>query len=108
MKQQTTQLAIFVCGIIAEFDTRYELLSLQAMHGTTRSEDLFEEVFLRDLERQRERDANRGVCVSISLKIQPPFGFPGNRVIFPSMRGWIYPPQIVTYLLCMPSTTSTT
>ncbi|KAK8389839.1 hypothetical protein O3P69_009083 [Scylla paramamosain] len=31
----TAQLAIFVRGITAEFDTREELLSLEAMHGTT-------------------------------------------------------------------------
>uniref|UniRef100_UPI00358F8063 general transcription factor II-I repeat domain-containing protein 2A-like n=1 Tax=Myxine glutinosa TaxID=7769 RepID=UPI00358F8063 len=41
----TAQLAIFV-GITAEFDTREELLSLQAMHGTTKGEDLFEQVVL--------------------------------------------------------------
>ncbi|XP_045118463.1 general transcription factor II-I repeat domain-containing protein 2B-like [Portunus trituberculatus] len=38
----TAQLAIFVRGITAEFDTREELLSLEAMHGTTTGEDLFE------------------------------------------------------------------
>lgn len=37
----TAQLAIFIRGITAEFDTREELLSLEAMHGTTRGEDLF-------------------------------------------------------------------
>uniref|UniRef100_UPI0035901BC1 general transcription factor II-I repeat domain-containing protein 2-like n=1 Tax=Myxine glutinosa TaxID=7769 RepID=UPI0035901BC1 len=42
----TAQLAIFVRGITAEFDTREELLSLQAMHGTTKGEDLFEQVVL--------------------------------------------------------------
>ena len=40
----TAQLAIFVRGITAEFDTSEELLSLQAMHGTTKGEDLFEQV----------------------------------------------------------------
>jgi len=42
----TAQLAIFVRGITAEFDTSEELLSLQAMHGTTKGEDLFEQVVL--------------------------------------------------------------
>nr|KAF6426422.1 hypothetical protein HJG59_009130 [Molossus molossus] len=42
----TAQLAVFVCGIIAEFDTREELLSLEAMQGTTRGEDLFERLVL--------------------------------------------------------------
>ncbi|KAK1333566.1 LOW QUALITY PROTEIN: hypothetical protein QTO34_005951, partial [Cnephaeus nilssonii] len=42
----TAQLAIFVRGITAEFDTREELLSLEAMHGTTRGEDLFERLVL--------------------------------------------------------------
>ncbi|CAK6436213.1 unnamed protein product [Pipistrellus nathusii] len=42
----TSQLAIFVRGITAEFDTREELLSLEAMHGTTRGEDLFERLVL--------------------------------------------------------------
>ncbi|XP_069840988.1 general transcription factor II-I repeat domain-containing protein 2B-like [Dendropsophus ebraccatus] len=37
----TAQLSIFVRGITAEFETREELLSLEAMHGTTRGEDLF-------------------------------------------------------------------
>lgn len=40
----TAQLAIFVRGITAEFDTKEELLSLQAMHGTTKGEDLFNQV----------------------------------------------------------------
>ncbi|MBN3322622.1 GTD2A protein, partial [Atractosteus spatula] len=40
------QLAIFVRGITAEFDTREELLSLEVMHGTTRGEDLFERLVL--------------------------------------------------------------
>nr|KAF6428847.1 hypothetical protein HJG59_000214 [Molossus molossus] len=34
----TAQLAVFVPGITAEFDTRQELLSLEAMHGTTRGD----------------------------------------------------------------------
>jgi hypothetical protein len=38
----TAQFAIFVRGITADFDTREELLSLEAMHGTTRGVDLFE------------------------------------------------------------------
>lgn len=33
-------------GITAEFDTSEELLSMQAMHGTTKGEDLFEQVVL--------------------------------------------------------------
>ena len=33
---------MFVRGITAEFDTREELLSLEAMHGTTTGEDLFQ------------------------------------------------------------------
>lgn len=37
---------IFVRVITAEFDMREELLSLQAMHGTTRGVDLFEQVVL--------------------------------------------------------------
>ncbi len=37
-------MSIFVCGITAEFETTEELLSLQAMHGTTKGEDLFEQV----------------------------------------------------------------
>ena len=37
----TAQLPRFVRGITAEFDTREELLSLEAMHGTTTGEDLF-------------------------------------------------------------------
>ena len=40
----TAQLAIFVRGITAEFDSTEELLSLQAMHGTTKGEDLFVQV----------------------------------------------------------------
>lgn len=40
----TAQLAAFVRGITAEFDTKEELLSLRAMHGTTKGEDLFKEV----------------------------------------------------------------
>ncbi|XP_073687696.1 general transcription factor II-I repeat domain-containing protein 2A-like [Garra rufa] len=42
----TAQLAIFVRGITDEFETTEELLSLQAMHGTTKGEDLFEQVVL--------------------------------------------------------------
>uniref|UniRef100_A0A8C1LT94 Uncharacterized protein n=1 Tax=Cyprinus carpio TaxID=7962 RepID=A0A8C1LT94_CYPCA len=42
----TAQLAIFVRGITAEFETTEELLSLQAMHGTTKGKDLFEQVVL--------------------------------------------------------------
>lgn len=42
----TAQLAVFVRGITAEFDIREELLSLEAMHGTTRGEDLFERLVL--------------------------------------------------------------
>lgn len=38
----TAQLAIFIRGITDEFDTREELLSLEAMHDTTTGEDLFE------------------------------------------------------------------
>ena len=37
----TADLAVFVHGITAEFDTREEVLSLEAMHGTTTGEDLF-------------------------------------------------------------------
>ena len=37
----TTQLAVFVRGITAEFDTLEELLSLEAMHGTATGEDFF-------------------------------------------------------------------
>ena len=33
---------MFIRGITAEFDTREELLSLEAMHGTTTGEDLFQ------------------------------------------------------------------
>lgn len=33
-------------GITAEFDTKEELPCLQAMHGTTKDEDLFEQVIL--------------------------------------------------------------
>ncbi|KAK0156211.1 General transcription factor II-I repeat domain-containing protein 2 [Merluccius polli] len=40
----TAQFAIFVRGITAEFETKEELLSLQAMHGTTEGEDLFNQV----------------------------------------------------------------
>lgn len=40
----TAQLAIFLRGITAEFDTKEELLSLQAMHGTTKGKDLFKQV----------------------------------------------------------------
>lgn len=40
----TAQLAIFVRGIRAEFDRKEELLSLQAMYGTTKGEDLFKQV----------------------------------------------------------------
>ena len=39
----TAQLAVFVRGITAEFDTREKLLSLEVMHGTTTGEDLFQE-----------------------------------------------------------------
>lgn len=42
----TAQLAVFVRGINAEFDTREELLSLEAMHGTTTGEDLYERLVL--------------------------------------------------------------
>ncbi|XP_016061495.1 PREDICTED: general transcription factor II-I repeat domain-containing protein 2B-like isoform X1 [Miniopterus natalensis] len=42
----TAHLAIFVRGITAEFDTREELLSLEALHGATRGEDLFERLVL--------------------------------------------------------------
>ncbi|KAI4830515.1 hypothetical protein KUCAC02_002143 [Chaenocephalus aceratus] len=42
----TAQLAIFVRGTTSAFDTREEMLSLQALHGTTRGEDLFEQVVL--------------------------------------------------------------
>lgn len=31
-------------GIVAKFETKEELLSLQAMHGTTKGEDLFIQV----------------------------------------------------------------
>ena len=41
-KTNTAQLAVFVRGITAEFDTREELLSLEVMHGTTTGEDLFQ------------------------------------------------------------------
>jgi hypothetical protein len=44
----TAQLAIFVRGITAEFNTREELPSLEAMHGTTRGEDLFEICFINE------------------------------------------------------------
>jgi hypothetical protein len=37
----SAQLAVFLRGITAEFDTRQKLLSLEAMHGITRGEDLF-------------------------------------------------------------------
>nr|KAF6500824.1 hypothetical protein HJG59_007864 [Molossus molossus] len=40
----TAQMAIFVCGITAECDMQEELLSLEAMHGTTRGEDLFKKL----------------------------------------------------------------
>lgn len=40
----TAQLAIFVHGTTAEFEIKEELLSLQAMHGTTKGEDLFSQV----------------------------------------------------------------
>ncbi|KAK1343747.1 hypothetical protein QTO34_014300 [Cnephaeus nilssonii] len=42
----TAQLAIIVCGITAELDAREELLSVGAVHGTTRGEDLFERLVL--------------------------------------------------------------
>ena len=42
----TAQLAMFVRGITTEFETKEELLSLQAMHGTTKGEDLFNQVIL--------------------------------------------------------------
>lgn len=42
----TAQLAIFIRGITEDFDVREELLSLQAMHGTTRGEDLFEKLVI--------------------------------------------------------------
>ena len=41
----TAQLAIFVRGI-TDFEIREELLSLQAMQGTTKGEDLFQQVLL--------------------------------------------------------------
>ncbi|KAK0148944.1 General transcription factor II-I repeat domain-containing protein 2 [Merluccius polli] len=40
----TAQLAIFIRGITEDFDVREDLLSLEAMHGTTRGEDLFEKL----------------------------------------------------------------
>eukprot|EP00066_Takifugu_rubripes_P002448 XP_003964395.1 PREDICTED: general transcription factor II-I repeat domain-containing protein 2-like [Takifugu rubripes] len=40
----TAQLAIFVRGITAKFEIKEELLSLQAMHGTSKGEDLFSQV----------------------------------------------------------------
>ncbi|KAM4043803.1 general transcription factor II-I repeat domain-containing protein 2-like [Anomaloglossus baeobatrachus] len=42
----TAQLAILIRGITAEFGIREELLSLEAMHGSTRGEDLFEKLVL--------------------------------------------------------------
>lgn len=33
-------------GIAAEFDTQEELLSLQAIHGTTKGEELFKQVIV--------------------------------------------------------------
>uniref|UniRef100_A0A8C4FES4 HAT C-terminal dimerisation domain-containing protein n=1 Tax=Dicentrarchus labrax TaxID=13489 RepID=A0A8C4FES4_DICLA len=42
----TAQLAIFVRGITTRFETKQELLSLQAMHGTTKGEDLFNQVIV--------------------------------------------------------------
>ena len=42
----TAQLAIYVCGITTEFETKEELLSLQAMPGTTKGEDLFNQVIM--------------------------------------------------------------
>ncbi|CDW61204.1 DUF4371 domain containing protein [Trichuris trichiura] len=42
----TAQLAIFLRGKTAEFETREELLSLEAMHSTTRGEDIFEKLVL--------------------------------------------------------------
>ncbi|XP_073330798.1 general transcription factor II-I repeat domain-containing protein 2A-like [Pagrus major] len=42
----TAQLAIFLRGITSEFETKEELLSLQAMHGTTKGEDLFNQVIV--------------------------------------------------------------
>ncbi len=42
----TAQLVIFVRGISFEFETTEELLSMQAMHGTTKGEYLFEQVVL--------------------------------------------------------------
>lgn len=42
----TAELAIYVRGIIAEFDTWEGMLSLQALHGTTKVKDLSEQVVL--------------------------------------------------------------
>ncbi|KFD59087.1 hypothetical protein M514_00250 [Trichuris suis] len=42
----TAQPVIFLRGITAEFEKREELLSLQAIHGTTEVEDLFEKLVL--------------------------------------------------------------
>uniref|UniRef100_A0A674N6P6 SPIN-DOC-like zinc-finger domain-containing protein n=1 Tax=Takifugu rubripes TaxID=31033 RepID=A0A674N6P6_TAKRU len=40
----TAQLAIFVRGIPTKFEIKEELLSFQAMHGTSKGEDLFSQV----------------------------------------------------------------
>ncbi|XP_074050066.1 general transcription factor II-I repeat domain-containing protein 2A-like isoform X2 [Macrotis lagotis] len=42
----TVQLAVFIRGITAEFDTREELLSLEALHSPASGEDLFERLVL--------------------------------------------------------------
>lgn len=40
----TSQLAIFVCGITGDFETQEDLLSLIAIHDNTRVEDIFVKV----------------------------------------------------------------
>ena len=42
----TAQLAIFIRGVTSGFKIHEDLLSLESMHGTTRSEDLFEKLLL--------------------------------------------------------------
>ncbi|KAL6463909.1 hypothetical protein MHYP_G00283000 [Metynnis hypsauchen] len=42
----TSQLAIFVRGIMADFNTREDLLSLVGMHDTTKGEDIFEKLII--------------------------------------------------------------
>ena len=58
---KTGQLVVFKHGLTAEFDTCKEFLFLQAMHGTTKGEDVFEKVFWVKTSWESQREAGAAI-----------------------------------------------